>query len=247
MIKPDVCLVWPKHVDYPLFRMRLNELRPYFENVYICLSEHYRPLDLEQFLKEKLVDCTFVGMTYATHDWRNRAVNSILQKSQSPYILFLEQDFLMRNMQVIHTVLAVEEDQPAVIGYKEGMRIHPAFALIPREIVFTTTRDFSAHPDDGLDHFGRFFEELRGKAKFIDIREFEFKEGKDFYHMAGLTQNYNCQFDGQPFYKTNEFLTYNAESLNIPTDHGFQLLEKNIKDIHGSGNDAMIKSFFNNL
>lgn len=248
MIKPDVCLVWPKHVDYPLFRRQLSQMRQYFDNVYICMSEHYRLLDIEPFLREHLIDCTFVDVKYGVQDWRSRAVKSVLELVQSDYVFFLEQDFLFgHTFHMPNILLYLNYHSDVFVGYKEGERVHPAFAVVKRHDIHRTNKDFAAYPDQGLDHFGVFFQELCNVIKFVDIRELGFQEGKDFYHMAGLTQNYNCFLDHQPFYKPNEFLTYNEQSLVLGGYDKFVALEKDILEKHQGGDSMMIKSFFTNI
>ena len=73
-----------------------------------------------------------------------------------------------------------------------------------------------------------------------------FLEGKDYYHMAGFSNNYWVHQLGQPLYKPWEFLTYNTCSLQLPIKHEpyFYKLQQDIEEKHGKGADETIKRFF---
>jgi hypothetical protein len=109
----------------------------------------------------------------------------------------MEQDFILADKDI----LLREGD---VLGFKEEGRIHPGFLKVKRSLIDKTSKDFTAYPDEGMDHFGKFVKELEGLTD-----DFTFL-GKEYYHhMAGLTQNYRLEYVGDVAnYKPQEFEVY---------------------------------------
>lgn len=252
MIKPDVLLSQPRHIDYPLFRYRLPQWSKYFNQVLIALTQDTMPPDITQFLvgcpEYKNVKWVRPPKSDGKNDWRNLAVRDmIINFSKSPYILFLEQDFLVKDESFWERVFKSVEYYD-LIYYQDGDRVHPAFALTEKELVMKTRLDFAAHPP--YDHFGEFFKDLmlQVDSNFkAELKELAFKEGVDYKHLAGLTNNYHVFKLKQPFYKPEEFLTYNhyAQRLPIQQEPSFRELEEKIEDEFKPFTiNEMIESFF---
>ena len=178
------------------------------------------------------------------NDWRDLAVRDLLVHSNSDYVLFLEQDFLFKNETIFEFL--PKYTRP-FLGYKQGERIHPAFALVARSVVEKTSKDFSARPDHGYDHFGLFFMEVLkqiDEPRFID--NYNFENQKHFYHLNALTQNFHVFQAGEQFFKLDEFLTYidGCLTLKVPQSDKFQALCEKIINRYGKGNIKFIRDFF---
>lgn len=216
MIMPDVLVVQPLHLDFPVFRWNMERFKKYFRSITIVFSNHHiENQDLSNFIKDKMPFCTFVYSIGDPIDWRNRAVNEGLDSMpQDGYVLFFEQDFLIKDDSFFDKVLAVDSD---FIYFKENERIHPAFALVKRELVDKTSRDFSVFPPG--DHFYKFFNELLELTKGVNIDDLLVKRKEDYVHMNGLSQNYMNFAYEDPFYEPANFLYYNYLSLKFSNQH----------------------------
>lgn len=226
MIKPALLLVWPRHLDYPVCRWNLERFKDYFSSVWIAFSEHHREKDLSNFIKDKLPFCNFVDVVRTGSDWREDAVNQLLDKVQEEYVIFFEQDFLIGSNKFFDTVLSEPRD---FVYYKEGERVHPAFALIKTELVKKTDRQFAAKfPDDHFDHF------FRQIPNGVNIEDLGLVKREDFYHMNGLSQNYQNFLYDDPFYNPANFLYFNWKSLQFPNQHPeFLGLQQSIENKFG--------------
>lgn len=225
--KPAVILVWPTHLDYPVCRWNLERFNKYFSSVWIAWSNHYTEVDLGNFVKSKLEFCNSIDVVRSRDDWRDDAVNNALDKIKTDDpILFLEQDFLIKDDSFFEKVLS--SDAPYLF-YQEDQRIHPAFALVNRDLIEKTSRDFAVNPPG--DHFYKFFNEL---PQGVNIEELGAHNKEDYYHMAGLSQNYrNFTYD-EPFFKPNNFLYYNYKSISFPRQHpGFSQMEIAVERKYG--------------
>lgn len=244
MIRPDLFVVWPSHIDYPLFRYNLELYREFFREIIIAFTPGLKDRNLEQFVRNSLKNVNFVNSHYLMPDWRQNAMLALLDASNSTHFLSMEQDFMIKP-EALKEILSRCRNCDFV-GYKEGDRIHPAFSLIKRDVLYLTSKDFSAYPDKGLDHFGLFFKELQDLMKFKNITDFGLEFGRDFYHLAGLTQNYHCFREGQPFYKPDEFLTYNhlVQKLPIAQSQEFMSYSEAIEKAFGKAENETIKRFF---
>lgn len=246
MIKPDVIVSWPRHMDYPLFRYNLTWMRPYFNEVFIALTQDTLPPDITPWIINSMTNVRFIKppKSDGVNDWRNLAVRDVLLNfCKAQWVLFLEQDFLIFNEKVLEKIFDATNTYDCLY-YQEGERIHPAFALITRENIFKSSLDFSAHPT--FDHFYSFFTSLP-YTKRAELKELGLQEYVDFKHMAGLSNNYHVFNLGQPFYKPEEFLAYNywIQHLPLPLSPSFRILSEQIECIHGQGNkDGWIKRFF---
>lgn len=192
MIKPACLIVWPINVDYPICRYNLLRFKDYFSSIWIALSNHHQEINLGNFVRANLPFCNFVEVVRTREDWRDDAVNNLLDKTENEkYIFFLEQDFLIKDGTFFEKVFKDDHD---FIYFMEGSRIHPAFACIKRELIDKTSKNFSVFPPG--DHFYKFFHEL---PQGINIEELGAIHKEDFYHLAGVTQNYMNFKYGEPF------------------------------------------------
>ena len=248
MINPSVIIIWPSHVDYPLCRFNLNKFKDYFKDINIIIQNTGRPYSYLNTLQNMRGNKINLLKTFGnlSDDWRDDAIKSYFTTiPQSEYLLFLEQDFMMKDL-FFDIVLTANKD---FVYYEEGGRIHPAFALVSLKLLNATSCDFSARPPSH-DHFGLFFEEVKKVEKGKELREFGLVERKDFYHLAGLTQNYACVENKQPLYKPDEFLAYNHHCLNmsevlVKQDNNFVFKMGVIESKYGSGDkDGFINDFF---
>lgn len=237
-MKPILLVVWPLHLDFPMFRYNLARFGKYFASVWIALSNHYQEVDYSNFIRAVLPQAYFVEVKHTNSDWRDDAINETLDliKTNEP-ICFIEQDFFMRE----GFFDKVFKDDHDFIYFTEGDRIHPAFAVVKRELIEKTHRNFSAQPEK--DHFGYFFDEL---PPGTHIDELGVENKKDYYHMAGLSQNYMSFKYGEPLYRPVQFLYYNWHCLNleIKNQPQFFQIEKAIENKLGHPKEH---EFLNNL
>lgn len=238
-MKPAVVMVHPRHLDYPVSRWNLERFQDYFDGIYVGFSDHHvENQDLTNFLRDKMPFVHFVEVIRTGDDWRNDAVNCILKEVDSEYILFMEQDFLIHDSTFFEKVLKDDRD---FIYFKEDARIHPAFACVKRELIEKTSKDFSATPPG--DHFYKFFDEL---PEGVNIDTLGVEKRVDYYHMNGLSQNYQCFRYADPFYSPANFLYYNFKSLQFPDQHPlFNQIQQQIERMYGhSPKHSFLDKFF---
>jgi hypothetical protein len=246
MIKPDVIVTQPTQVDFPIFRYNMKKYREYFNKIIISLFKGAEDPNYTAFFKWSMKDmATILETPQEGGDWRNNTVNDMLNNSEADYVLFLEQDFLVRDRRLWEIVLNGVMDFN-VITYDEGGRTHPAFALVPRELVDRTSKDFSANPHAGYDHFGKFFKELLPLSSNGDLTDLGLKKRDDFYHMAGLTNNYQRILENQPIYQELDFLAYNHYTRDLPIDFppGFKEQAEQIENKYGHGAIYSVMEYF---
>lgn len=240
MILPDVIVVHPLHLDYPLWRYNMIRFQKYFRTINVVLSNHHQEDNLSNFVRAQLPFAKFVEASGKAYDWRDGAINECLDVLPPyGYILFLEQDFFIKDGSFFEKVFRENNE---FIYYMEGERTHPAFALVSRRKIEKTSRDFKPQP--GGDHFKKFFEEL---STGISLEEMGAKRNEDFYHLNGLSQNYMNFIYDEPFHNRNMFLAYNAYCQYLPIENHpkFFQLEKAIQNKHGHGSIyTWIQNFF---
>jgi hypothetical protein len=150
----------------------------------------------------------------ANEDWRNKAINMALSVSDSEWVYFTEQDFILSGYfwrEVTDLMKRCE-----VFGrYQEG-RLHPCCLFIKRYLLNKTSLDFSANGDKGYDHFG-LIQNWIDKKDIICGVIFE----QYGHHMNGLSQNlYLLQIGEVPNYNPPEFRVYIHDCLqeDMPPD-----------------------------
>lgn len=247
-MKPILVTTWPIHIDYPLFRYNIKRFKQYFSGIWIALSNHHQEVDYTNFFMAQMPYAHFFSVKHSGVDWRNDAINETLDqiKTNEP-ICFIEQDFLIQDESFFEKVF---KDEYPFIYFTEGERVHPAFAIVSREYIDKTSKDFSAYPDTFGDHFAKFFQELPTTGIYLE--ELGVKNKIDYFHINGLTQNYMNFKNESPFYNPEEFLAYNYLCFTLPIENHPQFLqvERNILIKYGNGkgeNVEFMRSFFRHL
>ena len=212
----DIIQTWPNNIDYPQHRLWLNRYAALFNKVLIYINEqNIEGWDFRKFVEEHVHDAIFPKEVPVVGDWRNTATHECLKHSDAEWIWFIEQDFLMNNDFTDRIELAMKSFD--TIGFIDHNRLHPACWLVKRDILEKTSKDFSAHPEEGLDHFAQVTKEARKETTWTTLEDLGLVEGRDWYHHAGLTSNYMlAQHGKKPNYNPEEFLVYNADSRYVP-------------------------------
>lgn len=204
-MKPDLIITWPDTIEFPLFSKFLNEDRDRFEKVIISFTETNWGGEVVDQIMRSIDNAIFLPPVPAVsgEDWRNNAVNRALKHSFSPWVWFTEQDFFPHG-EAFWTVTADLMKYADAIGIKDSNRLHPCSLFIKRSMLDKTSKDFSAKPDEGYDHFGKIYQDLKElKAKIAYPRP------ELYHHMSGLTHNLFLVKQGkQAIYKPEEFNEY---------------------------------------
>ncbi len=228
----DVLVAWPRHCDYPLWREQLRYQRGLFGRVLVAFTNHHGRHDYRRFVAGDLdgvaecFDADLAESPNVVADWRDIAVNACLERSTADWVLFTEQDLLLRDPTGFWERLGRLETAGAA-GWKDmgSDRWHPSFLLARRELVEGTRRWFGPEP---VDHFYAFGRELQQLVEIFDLRdEFGFgcfgETDADVMHMAGLSHNHRLADSGQPVtFKPDDFAFY-LECCLAATAVGVQL------------------------
>jgi len=242
MINIDVVTIHPRSLDYPQFRSQLQWFSPYFQQIIIVFSGRGEQ-DYSQFIRNNMgtvqLKTTFIdGRDHrGDEDWRDVAVNEALPHVTSEWVLFLEQDFFWKDKTFWDKLLEKTKEYDAISFWEAG-RLHPAFLLVKTEWIAKTNRYFGTQPEIQLDHFGMFSRELKNNgARIGELRRMDLHPQKDFYHMQGITHNYNLFRSGQTqfIFKRHEFLTYNDISRKVKEtqDPTYLELSRKVSDLGG--------------
>lgn len=252
-MKPDLITSQPPNCDYPKWRHYLSQIRNQFNHVFVTihlLSRYnnikpivaaYAPLDVEVF-SARIQEC---------RDWRDVIVNMALQRSDSDIVLFMEQDFIIKNNDIISKSISEVADsvicffdgyrQPTTSIPSKTQRMHPAFIMIERKNIDKTTRYFGV--GTGYDHFGQIQMDIEHLG--IQIKNLEslgFQTPIDWEHLAGLTHDYSLTMENHDYIrslKENQcarvlrFIEYNKEIVenNYQVASGFAPLFKKAASI----------------
>jgi hypothetical protein len=231
----DVILAWPNSVDFPLFRKFLRDEVWRFNAVYIVFSQTNQGDDYEEFVRDQLRIPGIVLLDSppinSEEDWRDVAVNAALEISEAPWVLFLEQDFVILDKNDFWPKISAEMETSDVIGeYDEGTdRLHPSFLLIKRSLVDQTSKYFGVVPDE-MDHFGQFWQDLKAIPGGW-LRGYLPPNG--WSHAAGLSHNLMLLARGEKVtYKPAEFEVYLQLCLaaDVKLDPRFvKMVQENLK------------------
>lgn len=206
----DLIAVWPNNLDYPLFRRFIKQNLGRFSKVIISMTEENMGIDFTPFLLESMSESFILQPEQAEGDWRQQATTKALLLSDSEWVWFIEQDFFIKDIDKFMT-LTSRPDLDA-IGFVDKDRLHPACLMVKREAMKRTSMDFAANPPH-WDHFGHFTQDLMTSTKWAKLQSLGLEEGRDWYHHAGLSQNYKLTQQGLvPNYNIQNFLVYNANS-----------------------------------
>lgn len=145
-------------------------------------------------------------------DWRDRAVNACLERSEAEWVWFTEQDLLLCEPDRFLDALVrlVDGSAADAFGWREAGsdRWHPSCLLVRREAIERTSRYFGPVP---VDHFWRFGRELGDVCDLGAVFRFGsiLADDVDVIHLAGLSHNHALVDAGGPVtYKPDEFACY---------------------------------------
>lgn len=218
MIKPDIVVVNPIHIDFPSFRYHISHNRDLYGKVLVVFSQHHKGRDISKAICKMMKDLRvshFAPSHYHHEDWRTSAIRQALPHTESDYILFAEQDFLIHNKEMLKDILS---NPSPLVGFYESnqVRLHPAWLLVKRDLVLSTSLDFS--PGEGYDHFGKFYLELLKLGVTPKLLEdYGYASPKDWEHLAGLVHNYDLIMQNlPPNHRVERFIQYNRDQLTLP-------------------------------
>jgi hypothetical protein len=210
-IKPDLILVWPKHLDFPYWRQQLHNNRRYFSKVIIVFTNMNTGNDYRDFIHYAMAsdDVTFLDNEEVTgdQDWRNVAVNLALKHSDNEWVFFTEQDFFYEKdlLEYVQNSRTVD----SCIGVLVGLRLHPCCIFIKRKLLDSTSLNFSVIKDVS-DHFSRIQNDLDEKELIRVIPH------TMWTHLGGLSQNMHILMNGGKIeYMPKEFAEYVRLCLNV--------------------------------
>jgi hypothetical protein len=222
MNKPDLIVIWPDTIDYPLFREWVRNERERFAKVIVVFTATNWPFTkMPAFIQEAM---KHAGISFMPcdpiegRDWRDVATRQALGASDSEWVLFTEQDFFPnKNLwEELEKITNVD-----VIGVMQEKRLHPCCLFIKRQALDTTSKNFAAHPP-AFDHFGQIQEDLFWAHKFNRIA---ILDPKLYYHMNGLTHNMFLLQSGKEItFYPEEFKDYLRKCLSssVPLHEEFQ-------------------------
>jgi hypothetical protein len=244
MIKPDLIISHPKDVYYTLWVQQLLRDRHLFNKVIVIITQFSTDRDYVGEVQLRLGNAIIRPYRTTKHDWRNSSVNTALSFIDSDWVLFSEQDFFTK--EGFYEDLFGKVNDFGFVGTRdmqEQNRFHPACLLVKKDLIKQTTKDFSIIPDKG-DHFSLFTKELEALTTFGELEKLT--SYTDWFHMAGLTQNYRLQSD---FFQPQRFYTYLVCSLKLDQPkHWREITRDKIHDMELSGDryelSPTIKSFF---
>lgn len=205
----DIITVWPRDVYYPYFAWRINKDRDLFDRVIVVMSEGNPRFDFTRDIgikRSTVLTPDLLKLTEGGRDWRHMATLTGLAKSNAKSVLFLEQDFFVKDG-FFQTLLEKGKEYQTV-GFVEGNRLHPACLLTQKETLNKTDKDFAAYPPIG-DHFSRFTKQLMNIGFWTTLGEAGLA---DWYHLSGLTHNYRLESN---FHRADDFHTYNDLCLKL--------------------------------
>lgn len=211
IIKPDLICAWPTHVDYPLFREYIQTTRSKLHQIVISFTDMQTALpNYQSFIEEQLKadKVSFVQPLpiISGKDWRNEAVKKALEIATGDWVWFVEQDFFPAEG-FWPEVYGLAQRTEA-FGYYQEDRLHPCCIFVKRELLDKTSKDFSAYPDKGYDHFGKLQHDLELRTNPGVLHQWTGK------HLNGLSQNiYLLQTGQEPNYNPEEFKEYCKKCL----------------------------------
>ena len=245
MIRPDLVITWHESCDYPIHRKLIKKYRDYFGKIIIYFSKHFRDPVYRDFLKEVLsplgniVLLDPIEYRYGLDDWRNISTNYMLKHSDGEWVCSWEGDFLAKDWDKLFNAVTEASKTYDILGYKgyqgqashqdrylTGSYVHPSFWFIKRELLEKTSKDFSADPKRGADHFGFITQDIeRMKIPIWYTQDNGFPES-DVLHQGGINQNYlEGLKDGFQFHRPELFYIYNWWSMRVDVPQSPEFME----------------------
>jgi hypothetical protein len=244
----NALIPWPESTDYPLFRQTLPQLSEWAKPTICITPQGGTPLmgdilvELTQGGCQVLRSHALSSETYPG-DWRNATTNYMIDQTSADWVLFLEQDFFIKDYPHFFHIVKNSMENHDVIMFEEGNRYHPAFLLVKRVVINHVKRDFSAG-EQGYDHFAHFSQEIRNLVspeRIVSLQELDLLPQRDWWHMRGLTDNY---FAPKPYFNLPEFVAYNEVCLNTSVGRWwFSIMLKAQQQIAGIDPDPAFKEF----
>src|SRR5689334_22750127 len=164
---PDLIVVLPTHIVYPLFNEFIHQNRDKFNKVIISMTNmntnlpNYQGYVTDQ-LKDDKVIIVRSDPASAYQDWRNVAIKKALTVSTGAWIYFTEPDFTPLDgfWREINSLFRWKD----AFGYFQDQRLHPCCIFVKRELLNKTSKDFAAYPNSFGDHFAKFQHELEKRT-----------------------------------------------------------------------------------
>lgn len=238
-MKADIVICHPRDVVYPLWMYRMNRDRDLFGRIIVVMNKLVYPRDYTDYIEKTLKDATIIREHDERGDWRNQAINEGLKYVVSPYVLFLEQDFLVRDGFFKQLLEKIGNYQ--VAGFFRGFRLDPACLLVSKEVVDKTRKDFSAYPDipPHDDHFCVFSKDVTSIGVWTTLKELGLT---DYYHITGLTHNFRID---KNYHNERQFYTYLvcSDKLDQPEDWK-KLCADKVKAMKKHDLDKEVSRFF---
>lgn len=237
-MKPTAILVNPYSIEYPLWRQSMEKHQTKFSKIINGFYQDYRRYDFSEFIMANTPWATSIDAEVVQEgDWRNWTIHKCLPLVDSDWVLFLEQDFVATD-EFWEKILKDGENYD-VVGFTDvnnggakslqkspdwevGVRLHPAFILVKKELIDQTQKDFGAHPENNLDHFGTFTDDLRKlNPKFLNLFKYE-----GWKHYAGVYGNYMAVLAGnKPFFNVEDFKEFVQMSIQAKVKQDPRFME----------------------
>lgn len=183
MIKPDLIVLWPRAIDFPVFRVFISDNRHLFNKIIAVITVQCEQRNLTSFLKITHPDWTIID-TYEGKDrcWYDSAFQAGLKQSTSDYVLFTEQDFVINDNTVLSAMFNTSYD---LLYYKE---YSCGLYLAKRECIEKTSKNFSIV--EGYQDLFYFFDyEIRNTTTNVNCINHIIPINK-YYHISGLSTIY---------------------------------------------------------
>lgn len=248
-MRKSLVLSWISACDYPLFREWIRKWGVnFFDEIIIYWDVQFRhpfywafiQQDLSQFPEIKFIDPVDYG--FGVGDWRHAATNELLNHATGDWICSIEQDWFTTNWEKLLSDTQKTMEKSDMLGWMNPTNnpyIHPSYFFIKRDLLETTSKDFSAHPEiNGSDHFGGItydVEKLGGKITSLQDVGYncDFNSDSDCFHLGGVNQNYlNGLTASFQLHRPEAFLVLNEANIqaNVPQDPKFLELCSKIDD-----------------
>lgn len=236
-MKKSLIISWISACDYPLFREWIRKWGVnFFDEIIIYMDVQMRypfhwafiEQDLAQFPEIKFIDPVPVEK-----DWRDTSTNELIKHATGDWICSIEQDWFTTDwgklLSDTHNAM-YEADMIGWMNPTNNPYVHPSYFFIKRELLETTSKDFSAHPEiNGSDHFAQItydIEKRSGRIKSLQDMKYkcDFSYESDCFHLGGVNQNYlNGLTPDFNFHRPEAFFVLNRANMNasVPQDPKF--------------------------
>ena len=259
MKSKSLIITWITACDYPIFRRWLKRHYSFFDEIIITWSEHFRHMKFDEFIEKSLSDIPnikfipFEEYEYGVYDWRNISSNRMLKHATGEWIISIEQDFITKDWNKLFDAVTEASKTYEILGfqghqgqashqepYLTGNYVHPALFFIKRSLLEKTSKDFSADPKRGADHFGLITQDIeRMKIPIWYTQEHGFTEAETL-HQGSINHHYlnALETPGFNFHRGELFYIYNYYSIRVDVPQDDKFMELMLKM------DAKLKLMF---